>query len=277
VLAALITSRDKGTLFIYRKALEGSSAHVRRLGCIGLGALGDSEGIKDLEPMLTDSDKDVQLAAALALASIGTDRALELITNGLLHGEQSLKRAVAEALAAIPGVGPATLREAITSPDVELRRAAVFGLARVKAVWSLAQLYRSQMEDSEWYVRDAAKQSFNKMESPERGGILRHPDADELPWLAAWAAERGDGVPAGPSSREVLVRALQDADPVRRAAAAQTLAALGHVPALKPLYKSLHDGEETVRAAAYGALVNLQNRLGEPLPAVAAKIAEGAA
>lgn len=61
-MAALVSSRDKNVGFIFRQALRSTEASVRRLGCIGLGALGETDAIKDLGPMLTDPDADVQLA-----------------------------------------------------------------------------------------------------------------------------------------------------------------------------------------------------------------------
>ena len=66
-----------------------------------------------------------------------------------------------------------------------------------------------------------------------------------------------------------MIRVLQEGDPAARVAAARTLAGLGHVPALKPLYAALKDKDDTVRAAAYEALGSLQTRLGEKFPAIA--------
>jgi HEAT repeat protein len=156
----------------------------------------------------------------------------------------------------------------MNSKDMMVRRAAVYGLSRVRAAWALALLYRALLEDEQWYVRNAAEQAFLSAERPDESGVTRHPEADALPWLVSWAAQRGEGVPAGQSARQILIRVLQEGDPVARAAAARTLANLGHVQALKPLYGALRDRDEKVRAAVYEALGNLQNRLGEEFPAV---------
>ncbi len=64
----------------------------------------------------------------------------------------------------------------------------------------------------------------------------------------------------------MLVRVLQEGQTLYRIMAAQTLARLGHVPALKPLYAALRDRDPAVRGAAYEALAEIQMRLGEPLP-----------
>jgi hypothetical protein len=238
------------------------------LGCIGLGALGDPEPIKDLNDMLQDADESVQLAAASALGAIGTEAALETMIGGLLDGEQRLRRAVAEALAAIPGVGHFTLRDAIGSQEMMVRHAAVYGLARVRAAWAVALLYRALLEDEQWYVRNAAEQAFLGAQALDNGGVKRYPEADTLEWLVTWAAGRGEGVPAGPNARQSLIRALQEGDSAHRAAAAIALGDMGYVPALKPLYRALSDRDEKVRAAAYEALGKVSAKMGQRLPAV---------
>jgi HEAT repeat protein len=267
-MAAMVSTRDKGVLFIFREAIKQPIAHIRRIGCLGLGALGEPDGIQDLTPLLGDSDPDVQLAAGLALAAVGSDKALETMIDGLLDGEPNLRRAVAEALSALPGVGHSTLRDAIYSPDLGVRRAAVFGLARIKAGWAVALLYKTLMDDSEWYVRQTAEQAFQAAERSEKSGVSLYPDADALSWLQEWAAQKGDGVPAGPAARQVLIRVLQEGEPPMRVAAAQTLSGMGHFNALKPLYNALRDKDESVRAAVYGALLGLQTRTGTNLPAL---------
>lgn len=268
-MAAMIASRDRNVLFILRQALRAADSDIRRLACVGLGALGSSEAIRDLQPMLGDEDRDVQLAAGLALGAIGTERALEIMVEGLLAGSEELRRAVAEALAAVPDEGHAILRDAIQAQDIMIRRATVYGLSRVRAPWALTALYQAMIEDEQWYVRTAAEEAFMKAQSPSASGVRPHPEADSLVWLIQWAADRGEGVPTGDGARQVLVRALQEGQPIYKIMAALTLGRLGHVPALKPLYAALRDRSPEVRDAAYLALADIEVRLGEPLPGLA--------
>jgi len=265
-LAALIASRDPSVAYVLRQALRATNLDVRRLACIGLGALGDPETVKDLAPLLDDDHREIRLAAAVALGAIGSERALEVMVHGLLEGSEDLRRAIAEALAAIPREGHAILRDGIAADDMMIRRAAVYGLSRVGAGWAVAALYRAMLEDEQWYVRAAAEEAFARALSPERSGPRSLPEADAQTWLIQWAAERGEGVPAGPNARQVLIRVLQEGQPVYKALAARSLGYLGHVPALKPLYAALRDRDPDVRSAAYAALADLQLRLGEPLP-----------
>jgi HEAT repeat protein len=266
-MAAAIASRDrKSALFILRQALRITDPYIRRLACIGMGALGDPDAIQDLSAMTEDKNREVQLAAGLALGAIGNDAALDMMAQGLLGGATELRRAIAETLAAIPGEGHQFLREGIRDADIEVRRASVYGLSRIKEPWALAALYRAMLEDEQWYVRTAAEDAFMAARSPDREGPRTHPEADALAWLVNWAAERGEGVPAGPNARQVLVRMLQEGQPAYQTMAAQTLARLGHVAAIKPLYGALRDRSPDVRGAAYEALADLQIRLGDPLP-----------
>ena len=268
-MAALIASRDRNVLFIFRQALRSTDPHVRQLACVGLGALGDSEALRDLAPMLADSHRNVQLAAGLALGAIGTERALEIMVQGLLEGTDELRRAVAETLAAIPQGGHEILRDGILADDIMIRRATVYGLSRIKASWALVALYRAMMEDEQWYVRTAAEEAFMAARTPDHDGPHAHPEADSLPWLIQWAAERGEGVPNGKNARQVLIRALQEGRQFDKVMAAATLGRMGHIQALKPLYAALRDRSPEVRAAAFSALAEIQLRIGHPLPSAA--------
>jgi len=267
-VAALITTRDPSVLAALRQALGSSDAQIRRLACIGLGALGNPEAIKDLERGMSDRDKDVQLAAALSFGAIDNETALDRLVSGVMDGDELLRRAITETLAGIPTGGHDLLRELIRAREVLVRRATVFGLSRIRAPWALAILYRTMLEDSQWYVRSAAEQAFSSAEDPLSSGPLGHPGPEELNWLIEWAASKGDSVPVGPGGTRTLVRALQEGDPLHRAAAALTIGYMGYVPGLKPLYEALRDPDENVRSTAHEALVTIQTRLGRPLPAV---------
>jgi len=266
--AALVTARDQGVQAVFLQTLRHVDPHIRRLGCIGLGAAGDPEAMKDIEPLLTDSDADVRLAAGMALGALHSDAALSAIRNSLYSADDTLRRAIAEALAAVPNDGHEMLREALQSPDGATRRAAVFGLARVKAPWALALLYHTMTDDSNWMVRSGAQDGFDAADRHTGVAPSAHPTVQSLPWLIEWAAQRGEGVPNNAGAYDVLIRVLQEGDTLHRATAALTLAYLGYVPGLKPLYTALRDRDEIVRGSAYEALAALQARLGQPLPAV---------
>jgi HEAT repeat protein len=265
-MASMVAAREPNVLFIFRQALKSTNPDVRRLGCIGMGALGNEDAINELAAMMGDSDLDVKLAAALALGAIGTEEAIEIMIHGLFQGDPELQRAIAEAMAALPGEGHDTLREAISKGKAEIRRAAVFGLSRVGQPWAISELYRAMFEDTAWLVRNAAEEAFLAAGSPDRIGPEAHPEADTLAWMVEWANARGQSTPAGEASRQILIRVLQEGAPPHKVLAAQTLGRLGHVAGVKSLYAALRDGDESVRGAAYSALAELQMQVGRPLP-----------
>lgn len=265
-LAALVASRDQNLIFVLRQGVRSGNPILRQLACIGLGALGYAEAVKDLAPMLVDDDAEVQLAAGQSLGAIGSDEALKLMVQGLTEGEDTLRQAIAESLAFIPGEGHNILRDAIVFDDLRVRRAAVFGLARIPAGWSLVALYRAMLEDTQWYVRSAAEQAFMQARDPDRDGIRAYPMPSQLPWLTKLAAEMGEGVPEGTQGIQMVVRVLQESAPKYRVRAADVLGKIGHAGGLKPLYAALADRDESVRIAAYNALGELQMRVNTPLP-----------
>lgn len=267
IAAALLDTRDRGTLIIFRRAVRTLNADVRRLGCLCMGALGDAEAIKDLKPLLNDQISTVQLSSAMGLGAIASDEALEAMLVGFTEGTEQLRQAIAEAFAAIPDEGYPILYEAISHDDMMLRRAAVFGLRRLKTTWSLIAIYRAFLEDEQWYVRSAAQQAFMELQYGRETSLTQaYPAPDQIVWLAEWAAERGEKLPTGEGATSMLVRALQDGDAEIRSLAALNLGQLGSVGTLKSLYAALRDRNEEVRTSAFWGLGHLAEYTGEPLP-----------
>jgi HEAT repeat protein len=267
--AALLETRDRSSaMLIFRRAVRNINPGIRTLGCLGLGAIGDPEGIRDLAPLLNDQVAEVQLAAGMGLGAVGTNEALEAMVAAFTQGAEPLRQAVAEALSLLPVEGYPILFDAVQDDDIMLRRASIFGLRRVRTTWALIAIYRAFLEDDQWYVRSAAQQAFEELQYGRAEPLtLPYPTPDTLSWLKAWAAERGENVPPGEGAQLALLRALQEGEPPVRALAALTLGRLGLLNAVKPLYASLRDRQDEVRAAAHQALGVLQTSIGQPLPA----------
>lgn len=268
-VAALIASHDPNLMTIFRQAIRSGNPAIRRMACIGMGALGDETALSDLTPMLVDDNRDVQLAAGEALGAISTEAALEVMVRALLEGEEPLRQVVAQGLGGIPGEGHRILEDAVEHNDMLVRRAAIYGLARIPQPWALLAIYRTMLNDSEWYVRSAAEFAFARARTPEHEAPRSYPQLEQLVWLNNWANAAGVGVPQGDNALQLLVRVLQEGDPHSRVLAARTLGKLGMVKAVKPLYGALMDKDPNVRTAAFEALAMLQLRLMQTLPSVA--------
>ncbi len=265
--AALIGTRDRSTLLVFRQAARNANADVRRLACLGMGAIGSPEAIRDLIALLEDQTPEVQLAAAMALGAIANDEALEALVISLTEGSEAVRQAVAESLAVIPDEGHPILYDGIRHEDMLVRRAATFGLRRVGTPWAINSLYRAFLEDEQWYVRSAAQQAFYDLQQQEDRGAQAYPAVDSIPWLGDWAGARGENVPAGDGAVQVIMNALQEGAPEIRELAARSLGQLGEVSATRTLYGVLRDRQEEVRVAAHRSLADLETQMGEPLPA----------
>jgi hypothetical protein len=266
VAAALVGAGDKNALVVFQRALKSPDAHLRKLACLALGALQEPSAIGTLQGLMSDPDPDVQLAATLALGAVGTVEALEAMALALTDGSEQLQRAAAEMFAAHPEEGYPVLYEAVTSSDLGLRRAAVFGLKRVPAPWALLAIYRVFLEDQQWYVRSAAQQVFIDLNDGASTYLKGYPTVETIPWLREWMEALGEeGAAAGPD--QALVKMLQEADSTMQAVSATAIGQLGMVDKLDELYATLLHHDETVRAAAHRSLAEIQQRLGEELPA----------
>ncbi len=264
--AALITTRDTGAAAVFRRAVRSLDAQVRQLGALGCGAMKIEEAVNDLVPLLHDADAGVQIAAGLALGAIGTDPALDHMVEALMNGGEQVQRAVAETFAALPQEGYPILYDAISHEEMSVRRAAVFGLRRLKTPWALIAIYRAFLEDPQWYVRSAAQQAFTEMHSFEHGGPLAYPPAKAIPWLLDWASRHGEGLPSVEVANQMLLKALQEGEPDEKMLSAATLGQLGLADMAKPLYTALCDRHAPLRDTAYRALGELQLQMGRAIP-----------
>lgn len=264
--AALIGTRDKNVLMVFRRAVRTNDAAIRRLCCLSMGATYEAESARDLVPLMQDKDVDVQLAASMALGALHTEEAVDALLQSLTEGEEELRQAVAIAFADIPEIGYPILHEAIEDQEIMTRRAAVFGLRRLKTTWALVSIYRTFLEDEQWYVRSAAQQAFEDIQfGRSHTYTTGFPQPQALGWLAQWASARGENVPPGEGANQMLLKALQEGDPGIRKQSAGTLAQLG-MAAMRPLYAALRDKQEDVRTAAHRALAELEMQIGRPLP-----------
>lgn len=266
VASALITTRDPNASAIFKQGLRHADAQVRLLAALGLGALKAEDALLDLNTLLDDKEVPVQIAAGLALGAIGTDQAYHAMVEALMSNESRVQQAVAEAFAAIPDEGYPILYDAIAHEEMSVRRAAVFGLRRLRTPWALIAIYRAFLEDQQWYVRSAAQQAFTEMHDRQGGGPVSYPESKNIPWLLAWAAEHGQGVPSSEVANQLLLRVLQEGEPSARILSAEALGQLGMADTAKPLYTALCDRSAELRNKAHRALGELQLQLGRGLP-----------
>ncbi|MCB9455202.1 MAG: HEAT repeat domain-containing protein [Anaerolineaceae bacterium] len=269
VAAALIQTRDQSVGQVFLKAMSHDDAGIRQLACIAVGAVGTPEALKGLEKLLmNDPDVYVQIAGALGLGALGTEEALVALVEAFATVEEHLRQAIAEVFAGIPDEGYPILYDAIHDEDMLLRRAAVFGIRRLRSPWAVTTIHRAYLEDAQFIVRSAAQVAFQERQDSSSKGPHPYPMVESISWLRRWVSERGEMLPAGEGANLVLLRALQEGDDGIRLLSAAALGQLGVAANTKPLYTALRDRQPEVREAAYRALAALQGQMGIPLPAV---------
>jgi HEAT repeat protein len=121
--------------------------------------------------------------------------------------------------------------------------------------------------DTQWVVRGAAEEALADLKTSPAAGVQAQPPPEQIGWLVAWAATRGEGVPPGEGGRHSLRQALNEGDEDTRIAAALTLARLALSEAIPDLLSALKVGSADVREAAFRALFEISLAAGRRITA----------
>jgi HEAT repeat protein len=252
---AMAESHEPTAAVFFRRLLASEHPSSRILGALGLGGLRDLESTNELKAAVTnDRDIRVRQAACLALAALGSEPALEGLGEALLHGEEAVRVAAAEALANHPDEGYEMLKEAATIDDLLTRRAAVFGLARIPDSWAREQLEKLQVDDKQWVVRGAAAEALEKRQNPPYPVQPPVREVADLPWLVAYASKAGLAVAPGRPALEMLRRAINQGNQDEQVAALETLGWIDEASFGLELKNALNGGEPYLRDTAFEAL-----------------------
>jgi hypothetical protein len=254
LISALILSGDPGVGVLLRQISYTSTQDLQQLAVLGMGYLLDSQSLTRLSELLSEPEGIVSQAACFALAKIGNQQALELLGAALLHGTDSLRRSAAEALALESGEGHEMLKEASQMEDLLVRRASVFGLARVQQDWSQELLGELALGDDEWVVRSAAAQILETEQAQGMTVPGLPPALHETPWLIAFAGDRGIGIAPGAPAENLLLSALAEGTPAQQQAALNTLQFHPILEALPQIFELLEARFGGMQDAAYDTL-----------------------
>ncbi|NWG35977.1 MAG: HEAT repeat domain-containing protein [Chloroflexi bacterium] len=264
-MAAFVVSGDPGAVTLFRQLLSSRSFTVIPLAALGSGALRDRKAIPLLEEALIAPVSAVRRAACLALIAIGMDKSFEAVARALLEGDEELRRAAAQALANDPKDGHEALREGATLADIMVRRAVVYGLARVEEPWALELLQRMQVEDDQWAVRNLANQYVEELTQGSLRTPKPLPPPSETPWLIEFATKQGIGIPRGSPAIDILLTAFKHGSTEERLAAIPYLKNNASEGVIAALYHGIYGDDPEVSESAYLALQELAAD-GAPLP-----------
>lgn len=257
IIAAFALSGDPSTAALFRQLIVAPSSDLRRLGAIGAGVLADGKATEALIVILNQSTGAAQKAACLALVQIATPAALEAVATALLRGDEQLRIAAAEALANHPAEGHDALREGVTNQDILLRRAAIYGLARINEPWSIELIEKAQVADEQWAVRSAAVEIVEKYQKPDPHIQTRLTAPAETPWLIEFAGKHGQGITPGVPATNILLMAFKDENPDVRAAALNYLRYTPTDGVLAELYQKFYEDDSEVKEEVYRVLSDI--------------------
>jgi len=265
-VCALVLARDENVTKLFKQSLASKDPATRQYSAAALGALGENTAVPDLTKLLNDdADLYVRWAAALALAVIGDEKAIEALGQILLTGSEGLKRTVCEALALNPNDGHTLLREAITEGDVAMQRGAIAGLVRIgNQPWVIELLTTTADSESQWIVKNAAEAALNDLrEPPDDRTPKPMPSFEHTGWLMTYLASKGRGVPTGAAARMTMLDALKDSDEPVRMAAADHFGRVAGTDALPLLTSAAREPSVALREAAYKALAHIAMATGQ--------------
>jgi HEAT repeat protein len=251
-LAAFILSGDPGVPALFRQLSNTLSFDLLRLLALGSGAVADTRAEPILEGILEAPSISARRAACLALTAVGTPPAMEAVARTLLSGDEDLRRSAAEALANDAKEGHAMLRDGVTMNDILLRRAIIYGLARVREPWAMELLEKTRVEDDQWVVRNSASEVLEAMSAAHDPRIprpLRVPS--ETPWIIEFAGKQGVGVAPGSSATDLLLTALKSGTTDQRLAALDYVKSRPNDGVVKQIYEAMYSDDSELREAAF--------------------------
>jgi hypothetical protein len=144
------------------------------------------------------------------------------------------------------------LRDGTTLPDILVRRAVVYGLARVDTSWAKESLETLQIKDDQWIVRTAATEVLDSKSNPADPRIPRPlPAPWQTPWLIEFAGKQGLGISPGSPATDLLLIALKNGNEVERLAALPYLQRTPNEGVIKSLYDVVRGDNLEMREAAF--------------------------
>jgi hypothetical protein len=246
---ALVMSENPNSKDIFKHLLKSSDLDTCRAGAIGAGLIRDLSAVPQLISLLNE-DFPLSTTACYALGKIGSPNSLEAIASGLLHGNELLRRASAEALAQNRHEGHPALREGAEMEDLMVRYAVVHGLSQINESWSLEILDKMRIDEKEWIVRDLAQQAYQSHQTGAGYLPKSQPPSYLNPWLDAFAKEHDLISPSTKNFLELLLKALDIGSEEHKLAALVYLAQEGSLNLIPDLKPYLTDQNSDIRQQA---------------------------
>lgn len=258
--AALAQSQEPGVITFVSQLLERSDPFLRQLGTAALPRLHDDRAIGLLAKMVSDGDQLVRQTAVYGLLlNQHHPLAEQPLLAALIGEDELLNQLVAEGLALNGPRGVEILLEALGDADIQVRRAAVLGLALLDSAKIEKQLIQVERHDDEWFVRSAANGALETMRARRKVDKWEPPNPADQRWLTMAFRQNGRVVPDGAAAMPFLVQLITESDDSKlRASAANLLSHLPALDAMPALETAVRDTDFMVSEAAFTTLCHLR-------------------
>jgi len=250
--------------------IKGKTPDERELSASELGVNYANENIPVLVKAVETEPENVQVAAIVALGTIGTPEAVAGLAKFSRHESRMIRLTVAQALASVlPESYPAAAEILVQmgkehmpvgpgdDPGRNIRRAVTTSLAVVKQKVGLEFLVDRVVRDTDDNIRNAATMTLGRLKDPLAVDALIHVYENDDNKNRAWAIE-ALGTIGDPRALPTVVAGLEDYDAITRGKAAWAVMQLQReaaIPALRGmLSREAQDMPAVVAAHALALL-----------------------
>lgn len=254
LLAAAAMSNDPAQILLMKQLASSPSVPLKQIATLCIGILREPKSITELTTAGADEQELVRFAACFAIAALETPEAQATLESTINQGDEHMRLAVAEAVALRPPWGHKLLREAAASADLLTRRAAIYGLMQIKAPWVAELFEKIATEDGQFVVRNLAGSALEFLQRARNKGRVVLGPPTETPWLIAYAAKDGHGIPRNESPIPLLLKVANSGNPDQQIAAVQLLARCQDESAINGIRTALAAADLDLRVAAFHAL-----------------------
>ncbi len=249
LVISLAKSGNPNSKSVFQHLQKSQDLDTRRAAALGSGLIKDLDAVPQLIYQLSDTFP-ASTAACYALGRIASPRSLEAIADGLLHGNELLRRAAAESLAQNRSEGHPALREGASMKDLLVRYAVVHGLSMISETWAIDILDSMRIDEDEWVVRDLAQQVYEIHEKGSPYLPQSNPPSYLAPWLRDFTSKQELPAPTPETALEVLLKALETGSDEQKQAGLIHLKSEGNLDLLPVLTKFFRYPSPDVRQQA---------------------------
>jgi len=253
-VSAMALSEDPGVGNLFRQLAKSDQSQVRQLAALGLGLIGDSRFVPELNSLTEDISPTTSRAACLGLVGIGNRVAIDSVIAVLLHGSEDMRRAAAEALVNLHEEGVEILKEGLTMEDILVRRAVIYGIARVKDHELVELLEKTAVQDGQWVVRNAAAQTLEKLQQPNPYIPQPFKPLTQQSWLINYAGKSGIGVGDEKQGYALVLQAMERGETEERLIALTYLNQFPNKDAVPRIYGVYYGSQDVVRDASFDVI-----------------------